>query len=347
VRRALVLLGLLALAFVTPARAQDPAALLAGGIRAYQDLDYDSAATLLRGVLARPVATTPDSVRARALAYLGATEFFREQRDSASSAFRHLLLLDPSYRPSQLIFPPEVSSLFEVVRLGTRAVSIRVAPVTEIGGPGDRMVVRLYATSVHEITASIVRGQSIVARTLYRGAIGDSLEILWDGRDTTGAVVDSGAAVLRVVSRTPAGRPGRVVEVALDIRRAGQSLLPLPLPLADSLLLPEHTVGGSAMHSLLIGLGSAAFAAALPSIVGSGSDASGSRFAVAGAITIGGLVGARAATHPRPLPDNISANQRLRRAWQQQADSVRTENEQRSATIHLTIRAGAMRVVTP
>jgi len=344
-RRGLALLALAVAALAAPARAQDPAALLTGGIRAYQDLDYDSAAALLRGALARPA--VPDSVRARALAYLGATEFFRERRDSASSAFRQLLLLDPRYRPSQVIFPPEVSSLFETVRLGTRAVSIAVAPVTEIGGPGDRMVVRLYATSVHEITATVLRGQAVVVRTLYSGAVGDSLEVLWDGRDASGTAVDSGRVVLRVVSRTPQGRPGRTVEVPLDIRRAGQALLPLPPPPADSLLLPERTAGGNAVRSLLVGLGTAAFAAALPSLIGSGSDASGSRFAVAGAITLGGIVGARAAARPRPLPENIAANQRVRRAWQQQADQVRAENERRGAAVQLTIRAGAMRVVTP
>ncbi len=349
IRRAALVLALLAAARAPAARAQDPAALLARGIRAWQDLDYDSAVVHLRAALAAPVPApgSADTVRPRALAYLGATEFYRERRDSASSAFRQLLLLDPRYRPSQLIFPPEVSSLFEVVRLGTRAVSIAVAPVTEIGGPGDRMVVRLYGTSVHEITAVVLRGQALVQRTLYSGAIGDSLEVLWDGRDTTGAAVDSGRAVLRVTSRLPTGRPGRVVEVPLDIRRTGPALLPLPPPPADSLLRPERTAGGSASRALLVGLAGAAAAVAMPVIVGSGSDASGAAYGVAGAISLATVLGATTAARARPIPENIAANQRVRRAWEQQAETVRAENERRAGTARLTIRAGPMRVVTP
>jgi len=348
IRRAAAAFGLLvALAGVPAARAQDATALLATGIRTYQDLEYDSAVVFLRAALARPAAETHDSVRTRALAYLGATEFYREHRDSAASAFRQLLFLEPRYRPSQLIFPPEVSSLFEEVRSGTRAVAVAVAPVTELGGPGDRMVVRLYATSVHEVSATIVRGQALVMRTLYSGAIGDSLEILWDGRDTVGSVVDSGRAVLRVTSRGPTGQLARTIEVPLEIRRAGQAPLPLPPPPADSLLRPEHTAGGSASRSLLIGLAGAAFAVALPTVVGSGSDASAAPYAVAGAIGIAGIVGARAAARPRPIPENIAANQQLRRVWEQQTETVRLQNQQRAATVRLTIRASAPRVVSP
>lgn len=345
-RRAACVLALLAAAAAPAARAQDhAAALLARGVRAWQDLDYDSAAVYLRAALAD--AAVPDSLRTRALAYLGATEFYREQHDSASSAFRQLLLLDPRYRPSQLVFPPEVSSLFEVVRLGTRAVGVAVAPVTEIAGPGDRMVVRLYGTSVHEISAVVVRGQSLVLRTLYAGAIGDSLEVLWDGRDTTGAAVDSGRAVLRVTSRLPTGRPGRVVEVPLDIRRTGADALPMPPPPADSLLRPERTAGGSATRALLIGLAGAAASVAMPMIVGSGDDASSARFGVAGAIGVATVLGATTAARSRPIPENVAANQRVRRAWEQQAESVRLENERRARTVRLTVRAGTLRVVTP
>lgn len=348
IRRAAALLALLlAGGGIAAAHAQDAAALLGRGVRAYQDLDYDSAAVFLRGALARPAAGMPDTIRTRALAYLGATEFYRERRDSAASAFRQLLLLQPRYRPSQLIFPPEVSSLFEEVRLGTRAVGVTVAPVTELGGPGDRMVVRLYASSVHQVSATIARGQAIVLRTLYDGAIGDSLEILWDGRDTVGAVVDSGRAVLRVMSRGPTGRPERTLEVPLEIRRAGEGPLPLPPPPDASVLRPEYTAGGSATRSLLIGLGGAALTIALPSIVGSGSDASAASYGVAGAIGVAGVVGYRAAGRPRPIPENVAANQQLRRAWEQQTEAARTENERRARSARLTIRASEPRTVSP
>ena len=348
IRRVIVMVALSgAAAGCSAAQAQEAPALLARGVQAYQDLDYDSAAVFLRGALARPAGGIPDSLRARALAYLGATEYFRERRDSAASAFRQLLVLEPRYRPSQLIFPPEVSSLFEEVRLGTRAVAISVAPLTELAGPGDRMVVRLYATSVHEVSATVVRGQSLVMRTLYNGAIGDSLQVLWDGRDTVGATLDSGRVVLRVTSRGPTGRPERTVEVPLEIRRAGQEPLPLPPPPGESLLRPERRPGGSAMRSLLIGLAGAGLTVALPSVVGSGGDASAARFGVAGAIGVAGIVGSLAAGRPRPIPENIAANRQLRRAWEQQTETTRIENQRRAGTARLIIRASDPRPVSP
>src|SRR2546426_7150335 len=77
-------------------RAQSASDLLGGGVRAYQALEYDAAAALLEESLGRDSAAgLADSLRARALTYLGATELFRGQRDSAVATFRHLVLLNP------------------------------------------------------------------------------------------------------------------------------------------------------------------------------------------------------------------------------------------------------------
>src|SRR2546422_11115323 len=88
-------------------RAQSARELLGQGVKAYQALEYDAAAALLEESLGRDSAAgLADSLRARALTYLGATELFRGQRDSAAATFRHLVLLNPRYRPDALIFPP-------------------------------------------------------------------------------------------------------------------------------------------------------------------------------------------------------------------------------------------------
>lgn len=166
-------LGLLFIAGA--ARAQTAPELLTRGTSAVQNLDYDSAAIFLRGALSKTGGDAlPDSQRSRALMFLGATEFFRDHHDSATAVFTRLLVFNPRYRPDDLIFPPEVSSLFQDVRSGLRVVAARVPPVTTISGPGDRLAIKLYATSFHEITANVTRGPRTV-RNLYRGAIGDSL----------------------------------------------------------------------------------------------------------------------------------------------------------------------------
>jgi hypothetical protein len=329
------------------AHAQSTAELLARGIRASSNLEYDSAAVLLRAALGRPAPSAlPDTSRVRALMYLGATEFFRNNRDSATAAFRRLLLIAPRFRPDLLIFPPEVSSLFEEVRIGTPAVAVSVAPVTDIRTAGDRLSARLYAAGLHMITASIVRPGGRTVRTLYTGAIGDSLEVLWDGRDSLGVPADSGSYLLRVASRGQTARVVRVVEMPLEVRAAPHDTLPLPPPIPDSLLLPEHAVTrGSGTRPLLAGLGATVAAIVMPAFVGGGDHATAARFVVGTATGIAGVIGFTRGRQPQPIPANIAANQVQRLAWQRRADAVRSANAERRRELQLVIRAGAPRTI--
>jgi hypothetical protein len=347
VSRALAALAVTLVVAVTAreGRAQTPAEQIARGVRAYQDLDYDSAAALLRAALAPARAPAlPDTDRVRGLVYLGATELFREHRDSAAAAFGRLLLLAPRYRPDQLVFPPEVSSLFQEVRLTTRAVVVSVPAVTQIASAGDRFVLWLYATSYHPVDVAILRTNGVPLRGLYSGGVGDSLQVLWDGRNDAGSPPESGPYVLRVDSRGSAGRVVRSVEVLLDVAVVRGDTLPLPPPPADSVLRPEHTAPGSGARALATGLAAAATAIVLPSLVAGGSGAMGERFAVAGALGAAGVVGFQLQRRPQPIPENIAANRALRLGWQRQADSVRAQNAARRRDVRLDIRAGAARV---
>ena len=346
--RAASVLALVVLAGVAArtARAQTPAERLARGIRAYQNLDYDSAAATLRAALAvSGSAALNDSGRVSALVYLGATELFRERRDSATAAFRRLLLVDPRYRPDQLVFPPEVSSLFQEVRLDTRAVAVSVQPLTRITAAGDRFVVWLYATSYHPIDVTVRRTSGALVTTLYQGGAGDSLQVLWDGRTNLGVSADSGRFMLQVDSRGSDGRVVRSVGVPLEITTLGGDTLPWPPAPADSLFKPERAAGGTGVRALITGLAAAVTVIALPSLVARGSGGSSDRFAVVGALGVAGLFGFQSQRRPQPIPENIAANLALRLRWRRQADSVRTENAARLASGRLVIRAGPARVI--
>jgi hypothetical protein len=109
----------LLLLLATPLRAQSGGAseVMTGAVRAYRDLDFDAAARMLRRVLAPPLASELDSVeRAQALTYLGAAEHYRGRQDSAIAVFQQLAVLVPSHRPDTLIFPPEITRLYDDVR---------------------------------------------------------------------------------------------------------------------------------------------------------------------------------------------------------------------------------------
>ncbi len=326
------------------ASAQRAADQLARGLRHYRNLEYDSASVRLRAALAQAgAAALSDSERVRALVYLGATELFGGRRDSAVAAFGRLVLLDPRYRIDQLIFPPEVTGLFQQVRLTTRATALVAPPLTRLQRAGDRLVLWLYVSSFHQVDVVLTRADGTPLGALYQGGVGDSAQIEWDGRTSEGMRVGSGGYLIRVDSHEPGGRIARSAVLPLDVVVEESDTLPTPPPLPDSAFKPENAAGGSGLGPLLTGLGAAAAVIALPSVVGGSTAGMGDRFVVAGALGIAGVVAFPLQRRPRALPENIAANQALRLSWRRVADSVRAENVARRRNAVLVIHAGTWR----
>lgn len=337
--RRLVLACLLLLApSWAAAQRPDP---LARALASYRDLDYDAAAGALRAAIAATgVTALEEADRQRALMYLGATETFRGRRDAAVDAFRTLLAIDVRYRPDELVFPPEVSTLFQEARVGLRLVSVRVPDATEIRTTADRFPVRIYAASLHDVRVSIIDAAGGPVRVLHDGAVGDSLELLWNGRDGLGRLREAGSYRLRVTSRSPAGREEREVVVPLAITRSVTDTLPSPAPLDPAILRAETVPGTGGTRYLVTGLTAAVIAAALPSVAGEGSAGGPLRFGVALAIGGAGVYGFTRGKLPRPVAENIEFNRRQRAAWQQEADRIARENEARRSAARLRIEAG-------
>lgn len=338
------LLGLLAAFALTiiPATAvaqrPDP---LARPMAAYRDLDYDAAASGFRAALAATAAAPlSDPDRLRALMHLGAIEVFRGRREAAIEAFRSLLVIDARYRPDELVFPPEVSTLFQETRIGLRATSVIVPAETRIQSPADRLPVRVYAASLHEVRVAVIDQAGGAVRVLHEGAIGDSLELLWNGRDGLGRLREPGQYRLRITSRSPAGRDERELIVPLTITRVEQDTLPLPAPLPESAFRPETAAPTGGSRHLATGLGVAGIVALLPSIAGSGNDGATIRFGVVAALGAAGTIGLTRARRPRPLSENIEWNRRQRETWLQEVTRVRAENDARRAAASLRIEAG-------
>ena len=323
------------------AAAQTARDLVSQGVRAYRALEYDAAVALLRRSLTEGVVGTLSTAeRAQALTYLGATELFRGRRDSATLAFGNVVLLDPRYRPDELIFPPQVTNLFQEVRQATKTVAVTVPPVTELRAKGDRFTARVFTSSLADVAVTLARDDGTPVRELYTGPVADSLAVTWDGFSAGGTPVSTGRYILRVAPRTEgaAGPPAR--QVALDIEQRASDTLPWPPAPTAPALLPERAPAGPAVRSLAAGFVAAVAAIALPSVVahgsGGGSDA---RFAVGAAIGTAGVVGFIAQHPGRPLAANIRANAPQRDAWTQRLESVKAENATRRASLRLVIRA--------
>src|SRR3989442_2099054 len=248
VTRASVVLALSLLACgARVSRAQSASELLRQGVQAYKTLEYDAAAALLERSLRRDSVTgLADSLQTRALTYLAATELFRGQRDSAVAAFRQLVLLNPRYRPDELIFPPQVTNLLQEVRRATRAIAVSVPPVTELRARLDRFKARVLASSLADVKVTLAHEDGTPVLQLYSGPVADSLLVSWDGLTAAGTPADDGRYILRGTPRGPAADGPRARQVVLDVKQQPPDTLPWPPTPA---LLPERTLAGPALQA--------------------------------------------------------------------------------------------------
>jgi hypothetical protein len=337
-RSLLLVLGAV-LGAASAARGQNANELLQQGIRAYRRAEFDAAASLLRRALefnVRDSAGLAD--RFRALDYLGAADLYRGRRDSAVAVFRRIIQREPRHRIDELVFPPEVSALLEEIRRNIKTVAVEAAADTLIRADGGLWNARLLASSHHMVTALILSDAGAVLRELYVGPVGDTLTIQWDSRDSLRRQVTSGSYILSVAS-TVGEQTVRLLRVPLTLGVVVEDTLPV-LPFADSLLLPERTVGRRSTGSMLAALGLGIAAGALPIVVAKGADPSPARFAIGGAVGIAGIAGFIARRPSQPLPANVARNRALRDEWQARVEATTRENVRRREETRIRIRAG-------
>lgn len=341
-------LSLCGLAAPRVSSAQSAAAVLAQGARAYEDLELDNAAGLLRRALAvqGTGALAPADV-SRALMYLAATELLREHADSARAVARRLVLANPRFRPDELVFPPQVLTFYEATRRATPAVFGRAPADTAIRPGAEALTIRLYASTFHDVTATLGTEAGRVVRTLYAGPIGDSLDLHWNGLDSSGtASPPNGRYAITVTSVDRQRRVVRILRLPLEVTQGRVDTLPHPAPPADSLLLPERQPMGPGLRALAPGALAGVAIAVLPSVVANGEDASGARFVIGGTVTIAGIA-AFLSHHPgRAIPANVAHNRTLRDAWRREDADVARRNAERARGM-IGIRAGAPVLLTP
>jgi len=331
-----------------PLVAQDENRTLTSALQAYQNLEYETAAALFRRALAVEAPspdTLPTALRPKALTYLAASDYYRGRKDSASVVFRRLIVQDPRYRPDPLIFPPEVTAAFENARRVMKVVAVVTPGDTSLRLGRDQYPIKMYASSFHEIVVGLEHPDGRFIKGIYAGPIGDSLDVSWDGFDSASVPAD-GNVVLTVTSRpTAGGEVVRVVRIMLDIHATHADTLPWPTP-PDTLFLPEKAPPGAAVRSLSGGLLGAAAVLLLPSVVGSGTHATGSRYVVVGALSLAGIVGFASQRPGVPLPDNVAKNLARRAAFQRQIDLTKQDNARRRIGVLERIRAGTPLVIS-
>jgi hypothetical protein len=309
------------------APAQSPRHLLERGQRAYQDLDFEVAAGLLRTAVSAGILDSLDEAgQADVLTQLAAADAFRGAEDSAAAVFRLLVLRFPRYRIDELTYPPEVTTLFAAARRTTRAVAVAAPREADLRVGQDRLSVWLHASSHHQVTVELLDAAGSSLRTLYRGLVGDSLEVRWDGFNASGSVVRTDTYVLRIASSAPNGSAERFVQIPLDVIAIRVDTLPHPEPPAEAEFRQERLGSGPGLRSLGMGLLAGLTVAVAPSAIASGTEISGLRFAVAGSLSAAGIVGFLTQRPGRPVPAHIAYNDSLRADWRDRVAAIVTHN---------------------
>ena len=344
-KRTLLLVLLASLGVTALAAAQSGTDLMRQAVRAYQDLDLDVAAGLIRRAIAfEGSAALKRPERATALMYLTTVELLRSRPDSARAAARRLVLVDPRYRPDPLVFPPQAITLFTGVRRVTPAVTAIAAADTEFHPGAEAVTVRLYASTFHGVRAAVTRENGRTLRALYVGPIGDSLDLRWDGLDSAGAIAARGRYALTVISTDSAGRVVRELRLPLEVAPFTRDTQALPPP---PQLKPEHTPTGPAIRALAPGVLAGVGAVVLPSVVAGGEEHSSGRLVVGGAVTLASVV-AFFSHHPnRAIPENIAANRQARDTWTSERTRILADNARRRGESRLHVKSGDPVIITP
>lgn len=337
--RLFVVVLLRALLGVVPLAAQAPASYLARGIASYEALEYDVAAGWFHRALTPPLVEglSPPELT-RGLAYLGATERFRGRVDSAASAFRRMLRVDPRARPDPLVFPPEVTRLFEQVRAGLRIARIGVADEWTIDHDHRAYPVALAASTPHQLTLTLDGPDGRPLDTLYAGPIGDTLSLTWDGSVGAGEPAPSGRFWITATSVAEGPRACRVRR-PVEITARAPDTLPLPPAPDPARFLPERAGTDEAPAAFGKAVFFATIALGLP-LIAKDAKAGQSRI-VAGALGAGGVIALIRYRPGQALPENVAANATVRARWKRQTDRVAAENAERRRYGTLRIRAGS------
>lgn len=312
---------LLALLGAAPAAAQSGPRLREQGVQAYKDLDLENAARLLRSALvARDL---PDTAVLSTEAYLGATELYRHQPDSAHAAFRRIVLREPRYRLDSLAFSPEVAAEFDSVRFATPALSVDVpARVTLEPGRGG-ITARVYPSGPHPVRVRIETPAGEVVRTLREGRVTDNFSVTWNGAGQRGAL-PSGLYVWSFASLDRRGTVQRIVDIPMRLEHTSVGALAEP---PRPQLLPEREPARRGLIPLAVGLGGAALAlVATPAF----TDADAPRISLAVVFAAGGVVGFLEQRPGRRISDNVVANQAALAAWQAEVRRVRDQERRRN-----------------
>jgi hypothetical protein len=314
------LLGFLLAAGARQAAAQSPAGRLIQAARAQLEApNPDSAATLLERAL-EPGTGATTAEQTRAFVLYGIAQLMRGA--SGRPMFRQALQRDPALRIDSLYFfgdeierefGAERAALAPPVSAAPRTVLVATVDLpadTNLPASGGRLRISGGSSYAAKVVAVVTPADAptVVLWTDTQRVNGAGLA--WNLRRADGTLIEPGRYALRLHALDSIGQVSQPTERILQVTRLPVDTQAAPAPptfAAESLRLRGTPT------SLLLGVALGAAAVALPSAMGNpdlNSDlkADGTSYAVAGAVSLAGIVGFLAGHRVRSLPENIQRN---------------------------------------
>ena len=334
----------------TPSRrlsAQEPAVdMIAGARQQIDDLNADSALTLLDQALRQNL---PKATRVRAYTLLAIAHLSRNDRTSARAAFEQALGMDAVLRVDSLVeLHSDIRLVFAEARavLGltetpSLAVSMNTPLDTTVGVTSGRLLIEVRPTFRARVVLVVSLADALAPTWTDTALVGGVGTLAWDLRSMSGAVVAPGRYSLRATAGAALGQMSQTVERILLVSRVPVDTQALPM--APTALPESLQVRGGSPVSVTLGLAFGAAAAFLPTALGNpalkaGADASVAAYAVAGGVSLTGIVGLLAGHRWRQFPANTARNLEQRRSYQLRLAEVVASNRRARENADVRIR---------
>ena len=330
-------LGLLALLVSSAVSAQEPVqnATLRQAIQAYEALDFPRVIVQGRAALRQRLTAAE---RARAEELLGFAFSATNQPDSAISAFREAILLDPDRQLDARRVSPRITGYFNAA-LGQVLVvrQLKVDSARFISGtPGSGVPIRFTVTSPARVRTRAISGNTVLL--IDSSIVAGTLTLKWNGTLANGDPVPSGKWTI-VVEAFGAGQNTTSASQDVQVTAGAVDTVPHLTALPGYTELPETEIPPQSGRPLGIALLYSGFAGAGALALNNGDlgTATGREIGVAaGAALITGFVMMLKKPAPRPALGNIQYNRLLREQLTRRNADIVQQNVQLRRQVQLT-----------
>jgi hypothetical protein len=336
----LVVCGLSLMVFAPALGAQrSPAEQLNRAIVLYEELQLERAVVLFRDVVSPSNAEVTGGDRVRAMKYLGAAFALLGRRDSAIAHFRGAIERDPFTDLEPALFTATERALFAEARRAVFAVGARVQADSGFVPGQGRIALRFVTTRHARVEAVVKRAGESEPLVAFRWSADGASDSPWEGLDQRGERLPAGRYHLEVRATSTSDASSDTVALRFDLAYDHELLEDTLASLDSASLLPERHPPSVARKYLATGLAAAAFAVAVPAIIGNGELGGTHKHAsvVAGVSVSGGILGYVLLRRGSAIPSNILENARRREERVRHNIEIRQRNEARLATARMII----------